>query len=259
MGWPQLIPYNGWMWAQSQHQLRNSIEITCTRKSVLDKLTLRFNGIISTHWGRDKMDAISQTAFSSAFYWMKMYELRLKNSLKFVPKGPISNIPALVQIMAWRRPGDKPLSEPMLVSLPTHICVTRSQWFNRALSFLSECCGMLGVNYHVFYQNHLGTSLKTSRSRHPSAGQSDRHGATERTNDKKWWATHLPHPSCVVCMPYVQWSSRRDKGGSHGADMVKTSNDPCDLDLWPFILKKVCDTSSPHVLYVYHIWSDSAK
>ena len=37
-------------------------------------------------------------------------------SLKFVPKGPINNIPALVQIMAWRRPGDKPLSEPMMVS-----------------------------------------------------------------------------------------------------------------------------------------------
>ena len=31
-------------------------------------------------------------------------------SLKFVLKGPINNIPALVQIMAWHRPGDKPLS-----------------------------------------------------------------------------------------------------------------------------------------------------
>ena len=37
----------------------------------------------------------------------------------------------LVQIMAWRRPGDKPLSEPMLVSLLTHIYVTRSQWVNQ--------------------------------------------------------------------------------------------------------------------------------
>ena len=36
-------------------------------------------------------------------------------SLKFIPNGPIDNIPALVQIMAWRRPGDKPLSEPMMV------------------------------------------------------------------------------------------------------------------------------------------------
>ena len=51
-------------------------------------------------------------------------------SLKFVPKGLINNIPALVQIMAWRQPGDKPLSEPMMVNLLTHICVTRPQWVN---------------------------------------------------------------------------------------------------------------------------------
>ena len=38
--------------------------------------------------------------------------ISIKISLKFVHKGPINNIPALVQIMAWRRPGDKPLSEP---------------------------------------------------------------------------------------------------------------------------------------------------
>ena len=35
----------------------------------------------------------------------------------FNPMGPVNNIPALVQIVAWRRPGDKPLSELMLVSL----------------------------------------------------------------------------------------------------------------------------------------------
>ena len=54
-------------------------------------------------------------------------------SLKFVPKGPINKIPALVQVMARRRPGDKPLSEPMLISLPTHICVTRPQWVKRGM------------------------------------------------------------------------------------------------------------------------------
>ena len=53
--------------------------------------------------------------------------ISIKISLKFVHKGPINNIPALVQMMAWRRLGDKPLSEPMLVRLPTHICVTRPQ------------------------------------------------------------------------------------------------------------------------------------
>ena len=54
--------------------------------------------------------------------------ISIKISLKSVPKGPINNNPALVQIMTWRRPGDKPLSEPMLVKSLTHICVTRPQW-----------------------------------------------------------------------------------------------------------------------------------
>ena len=49
-------------------------------------------------------------------------------SLKFVPEVRINNIPALVQIMAWRRPGAKPLSEPMVASFLTHICVPRPQW-----------------------------------------------------------------------------------------------------------------------------------
>ena len=40
--------------------------------------------------------------------------LLIEISLKFVPKGPVNNIPALDQIMAWRRPGDKVLSEPMM-------------------------------------------------------------------------------------------------------------------------------------------------
>ena len=43
-------------------------------------------------------------------------------------KVQFNNIPALVQIMAWRRPGDKPLSEPIMISLLTHICVIRPQW-----------------------------------------------------------------------------------------------------------------------------------
>ena len=51
-------------------------------------------------------------------------------SLKFVPKGSVNNIPALVQIMASCRPGDKPLSEPVMIILLTHICVAWSQWVN---------------------------------------------------------------------------------------------------------------------------------
>ena len=39
--------------------------------------------------------------------------------------------------MAWRRPGDKPLSEPMMVSLLKHICVTRPQCFFLSLVWTS--------------------------------------------------------------------------------------------------------------------------
>ena len=59
------------------------------------------------------------------------FRISIKISLKFVPKGPINNNPAFVEIMACRRSGDKPLSEPMMVSLLTHICVTRPQWVNK--------------------------------------------------------------------------------------------------------------------------------
>ena len=94
-----------------------------------------------THWGRNKMAAIFQTTLSSAFSWMKIFKFRLRFHW--------SNIPALVQIMAWRRSGDKPLSEPMMVSLPAHICVTRPQWVNwfpgcvNWTAFLREQCNDL--------------------------------------------------------------------------------------------------------------------
>ena len=75
--------------------------------------------------GRHFADAIFKCIFLNENVWIP-----IKILLKFVPQGPINNISALVQIMAWRRPGDKPLSEPIMVSLPTHICVTRPQWVN---------------------------------------------------------------------------------------------------------------------------------
>ena len=48
--------------------------------------------------------------------------------------------------MAWQCPGDKPLSEPMVVSLPTHICVTQPQWVKSTThcrQSLQATCGPL--------------------------------------------------------------------------------------------------------------------
>ena len=85
---------------------------------------------VSTHWGRDKIANISQTTYSNAFSRMKIYEFLLTISLKIVPKVRMNNIAASVQIMVWRRPGNRPVSEPMIVNLLTHICATRPQWVN---------------------------------------------------------------------------------------------------------------------------------
>ena len=68
-----------------------------------------FTNLCITHWGWEEMNDISQT-FSTVFSAMKMFEFHLK-SLKFVPKVLINHIPALVRIIPWRRPGDKPLSD----------------------------------------------------------------------------------------------------------------------------------------------------
>ena len=102
----------------------------------------RRHGEVQSHFntlrrqnGRHFADDIFKWIFLNENVWIS-----IKISLKFVPQGfSINNILALVQIMAWRRSGDKPLSGPMLFRLPTRICVTRPQWVNTA---------QLGPNTH---------------------------------------------------------------------------------------------------------------
>ena len=72
-----------------------------------------------------------------------------KSLLQFVPRGPINNIAALVQIMACCRPGDKLLSEPMMVSLLMYICVTRPQWAK-----ITTKCSLLTYTAPLFVLMH---------------------------------------------------------------------------------------------------------
>ena len=119
----------------SQVRIENhTFEITATypRRQWVNTLRPRQNG-------RHSADDIFKCILLNENIW-----ITIKNSLKFVPKVPINNIPAVVQIMAWRRPGDKALSETMLVSLPTHICNTRPQWVN--LPCVTEAGGLSSVS-----------------------------------------------------------------------------------------------------------------
>ena len=69
--------------------------------------------ILLTHRCQYKMAAISRRHFQMYFLEWKLW-MSIKILLKFFPKGPINNILSFVQIMAWRRPGDNPLSEQIV-------------------------------------------------------------------------------------------------------------------------------------------------
>ena len=56
---------------------------------------------------------LADDSFKCNFMTEKCFIL-IQISLKFVSEGPIDNKAALVQVMAWRQTGNKPLPEPML-------------------------------------------------------------------------------------------------------------------------------------------------
>ena len=86
-----------------------------------------------THSGREKWPPFSRRYFQIYFLNENVWVLT-KILQKLVSKSQINNIPALVQIMAWRRP----LSEPMMVSL---LILARPQWVKQVLgSYLPSQC-----------------------------------------------------------------------------------------------------------------------
>ena len=117
----------------SVDDLLNSIFPGIIIVSVMTWVQLKVKCLL-THCGRDKMAAFSQTTFSSAFSWMKMFEFQLKFHWSLFLRVQLTIIHHC--FMAWRRPGDKPLTEPMMVSSLTHICVTRPQWVNEVAAIL---------------------------------------------------------------------------------------------------------------------------
>ena len=88
-------------------------------------------------------EALEVAMSSTEWYWKKCAPCRKQHhnqffqaentgiliSQKFARKGPINNTSAMVQIIAWRRTGDKPFSGPMMALFtdaymrqPTSLC-----------------------------------------------------------------------------------------------------------------------------------------
>ena len=95
----------------------------------------QWRNVLLTHWGRDKMAAIFKTTFCNGFSWMEMYEFGVKFHWSLFLGVHLTTC------QHWFRSwlGDKPLSEPMMVRLLTHICVNRPQWVNMFSLFTLLC------------------------------------------------------------------------------------------------------------------------
>ena len=68
-----------------------------------------------THLTLDKMAVILADDNFRCIFCNENDRIPIQSSLKFVLRSSIDNKPALVQVMAWRRTGDKPLPEPMWI------------------------------------------------------------------------------------------------------------------------------------------------
>ena len=158
------------------------------------------------------MAAISQTTLSNAYSWMKMLEIWLifHQSL-FLRFQSIDNIPALVEIMAWRRPGDKPLSEPVIVRLLMHICVSRLQWVKVVI------CRLMALS-HYLDQCWLYVSW-TLRSRFPCNSDKASKFSFKEMSLKVIYTKCLPQ--CVISLM--------------GLPAVCNCNPPKANDIWEII------------------------
>ena len=96
-----------------------------------------------THWGREKMDAISQTTFWSAFSWMKMFEFRLKFHWSLFLRVKLHTMDLLWEKFQWILPlYMKPISFQSKVSI---VCSVT------AAIFIGFCLKKINV-----FSQHIG-------------------------------------------------------------------------------------------------------
>ena len=111
---------------QTNCGLRRSITTTAIPALHPSRISV-YTGNINTLRPKQNGRHFADNIFKGIFMNENIY-IWINISLKFILRDPLNNIPSLIQIMAWPRPGEKTLSEPMMIKLPTQICVTRPQW-----------------------------------------------------------------------------------------------------------------------------------
>ena len=133
---PWILPTNPFLPKMTQIRVTDSI---CSPGYSLSCISgVRYQISWKCHGLKTLMTKQNGSHFADDTFKRIFLNENVRISLKFVSKGPINNIPVFVQIRAWRRPGDRPLSEPMMTRLPTHVCVTRPPWVKRKISSFME-------------------------------------------------------------------------------------------------------------------------
>ena len=133
----------------------------------------------TTHWEPRILDTLRLRQICHHFvdificiFLNKNVQISLKISLKFVPQVWINSIPTLVQIMACHWAGDKPLSEPVMVSLLMHICGTRPQWVKVRGAAANVLVGWPGTRlWYLWYISNGDTTVLSSQWGPPKSSQ----------------------------------------------------------------------------------------
>ena len=103
-------------WKIAGNALVKCVAKTSTAIDWLSKINVPFrmraekSTTMFTHCNREKISALLQTTFWNSFFLYENCCIVILMPLKFLLKGPVHNKQPLVQITAWRRIGNKPLS-----------------------------------------------------------------------------------------------------------------------------------------------------
>ena len=104
-----------------------------------------------THLPLDKMAAILADDIFKCIFLNENDKIPTPVSLNFVPDETYDNNPTLVQVMAWRRAGDKPSPDPMFIQFTGAYLRHCGRWVKcLPTSFHKKCRSLL----EKFYTSH---------------------------------------------------------------------------------------------------------
>ena len=164
--------------------------------------------------------------------------------------------------MAWRRPGDKPLSESMVVSLLKHICVDElipcleSHAAIQSLT-IADFCNLMGEYTPGIYESLMRVGSKLGIQDHGTMAswrQFQYKDTMQSLHGKPFWdglhvilyitSDHvIAMPNCMV-LPLQKISLCRYDGSTRGAPVLKSHH--CHIEMTNYNIKTIFPGRNSH-------------